>query len=96
MSTATVAAPPAQFNIAAHLLGRNAARGARPAFVDDRGTLSYAQLDDQVRRCAAGLLALGLRREERVLLAMHDSNHWPVAFLGRCMPGWCRLRSTRC
>jgi benzoate-CoA ligase len=40
-----------------------------------------------VRRCAAGLLALGLRREERVLLAMHDTNDWPVAFLGALYAG---------
>ena len=30
------------------------------------------ELDDRVRRLAAGLRAAGLRREERVLLLMHD------------------------
>jgi benzoate-CoA ligase len=87
MSTTHVAAPPPRFNVAAHLLQLNAARGARTAFVDDRASLSYAQLDERVRRCAAGLLALGLRREERVLLAMHDSVDWPVAFLGALYGG---------
>ena len=35
-----------------------------------------------MRRFAAGLRGLGLRREERVLLLMLDSSDWPVAFLG--------------
>jgi benzoate-CoA ligase len=47
------------------------------------GTLSYGQLDERARRLAAGLRALGLKREERVLLLMLDGTDWPVAFLGR-------------
>jgi benzoate-CoA ligase len=35
-----------------------------------------------VRRFAAALRALGLRREERVLLLMRDTIDWPVVFLG--------------
>ena len=34
-------------------------------------------------RCSA----LGVRREERVLLLMHDTNDWPVAFLGALYAG---------
>ena len=33
------------------------------------------------------LLAAGVRREERVLLLMHDCNDWPVAFLGSMYAG---------
>ena len=84
---AGVQPPPERFNFAAHLLARNAARGAKAAFVDDVGTLSYGALDERVRRAAAGLRALGLRREERVLLAMHDSSDWPVLFLGALYAG---------
>ena len=84
---AGVPAPEAKFNIAQHLLAGNAVRPQKAAFVDERGTLSYAGLDDSVRRLAAGLRALGLRREERVLLLMHDCNHWPVAFLGAIYAG---------
>ncbi len=82
-----VAAPPERFNFAQHLIERNAGRSARTAYVDDAGTLSYGELADAVRRCAAGLLALGLRREERVLLLMHDCTDWPVAFLGALYAG---------
>ena len=80
-------APGARFNFAAHLLQANAGRAAKAAFVDDHGSLSYGALDEQVRRCAAALRAAGVRREERVLLLMHDSCHWPVAFLGALHAG---------
>ena len=70
------------YNFAAHLLEINLARAGRTAYVDDYGSLSYGQLDEQVRRMAGLLAGLGLRQEERVLLLMHDTSHWPVAFLG--------------
>src|SRR6185436_9185309 len=79
--------PPERFNAAGHLLQLNAQRGDKLAYIDDTQRLSFAGLDDRVRRCAAGLLALGLRREERVLLLMHDSVDFPVAFLGALYAG---------
>ncbi len=79
--------PPARFNFAHHLIERNSARRDKTAFVDDHGTLSYRKLAKRLRRMAAALLALGLRREERVLLLMHDCNDWPVAFLGALYAG---------
>ena len=78
---------PAQFNFAQHLLQENAVRPEKAAFVDDFGTLTYGQLEDRVRRVAAGLRTLGLRREERVLLLMHDCNDWPISFLGAMLAG---------
>ena len=86
-STPEVAAPPARFNFAEHLLQANVARPAKAAFVDDAGTLSYAELQQRVLRVAAGLRSLGLRREERVLLLMQDCNDWPVSFLGAVYAG---------
>jgi benzoate-CoA ligase len=84
---ADVPAPPEGFNFAQHLLALNAARAGKAAFVDDTGPLSYGQLDERVRRLAAGLRALGIKREERVLLLMLDGNDWPVAFLGALYAG---------
>ena len=78
---------PEQFNFAQHLLSANAARADKTAFIDDHGAISYGQLEDRVRRVAAGLRALGIRREERVLLLMHDSCDWPVSFLGAMYAG---------
>ncbi len=89
--TAPVAGPPADlpaiFNFAAHIIRANESRGDKAAFIDDDGALSYARLADGIRRSAAGLQALGIRREERVLLLMQDCNDWPVAFLGALYAG---------
>ncbi len=79
--------PPERFNFADHLLAANAVRPDKTAFIDDAGALSYGELDARVRRMAAALRALGLRREERVLLLMHDGCDWPVAFLGAIHAG---------
>jgi benzoate-CoA ligase len=83
----TVAPLGDKFNIAAHLLGANAGRAAKAAFIDDQCTLGYGQLDERVRRVAGALRSLGLRREERVLLLMHDGCDWPVSFLGAMYAG---------
>ena len=77
-----VASLPARFNFAQHLLDANAARPAKAAFVDDAGSLSYGELAERVKRLAAGLRGLGIRREERVLLLMQDGCDWPVSFPG--------------
>jgi benzoate-CoA ligase len=86
MDTPT-ASPPERFNAASHLLRLNTQRGDKLSYIDDTHRLSFGELDERVRRCAAGLLALGLRREERVLLLMHDCVDFPVAFLGALYAG---------
>ena len=87
MSTTDVAAPAERFNFAQHLLAQNAGRPNKTAFIDDHGSVTYAEVADRVRRVAAGLRGLGLRREERVLLLMHDGADWPVSFLGAMYAG---------
>ncbi len=81
------AAPGPRFNFAQHLIDCNASRPAKIALIDDVGQLSYSELAERIRRAATGLLALGLRREERVLLLMHDSSDWVVSFLGAMYAG---------
>ena len=81
------APPGAHFNFAQHLLERNAGRPAKTAYIDDQGSLSYGELAERIRRMAAALLAAGVRREERVLLLMHDCSDWPVSFLGALYAG---------
>jgi benzoate-CoA ligase len=80
---------PRDYNAAVDLVERNlqAGRGGKAAFHDDRGSLNYAQLAERVNRFGSGLLAMGLRMEDRVLLAMHDTTDWPVAFLGAIRAG---------
>ena len=82
-----VASPPERFNFARHLIELNAGRAGKMALIDDRGSLTYGELADQVQRFAGALASLGLRREERVLLLMHDSTDWVVAFLGALHAG---------
>jgi benzoate-CoA ligase len=78
----SVTPPPAEFNFAAALFERNASRAAKLAYVDDHGAMSYGELLLHTQRFAGALRAAGVRRDERVLLAMLDNNHWPVCFLG--------------
>ena len=87
MSHPQNAAPPERFNFARHLIALNAGRAGKTALMDDAGSLSYGQLADQVQRCSAALTALGLRREDRVLLLMHDCSDWVVSFLGALHAG---------
>jgi len=82
-----IESPPATFNFAQHLLDANAGRADKAAFVDDAGAVAFGRLAERVRRLAAGLRALGIRREERVLLLMQDTTDWPVAFLGAIHAG---------
>jgi benzoate-CoA ligase len=77
-------AVPRDYNFAADVLARNlaAARAEKVAYIDGRRTLTYRQLADRVARFGAALRGLGIRREERVLLALGDTVDWPTAFLG--------------
>ncbi|MEZ5703800.1 MAG: benzoate-CoA ligase family protein [Burkholderiaceae bacterium] len=79
--------PPDRFNFASHLIELNAARADKVALIDDAGSTTYGELTEQVQRMAAALTALGLRREDRVLLLMHDSADWVVCFLGALYAG---------
>ncbi len=80
---------PRNYNAAADLIGRNlaAGRGAKAAYIDDAGQLSFAELSERVDRFGSGLLDLGLEMENRVLIAMVDTVDWPVAFLGAIKAG---------
>ena len=88
MTTSHHVPPPGEyFNFAQHLLERNRGHTAKTAYIDDQGSMGYGALFDRIRRLAAALLTSGLRREERVLLLMHDCNDWPVSFLGALYAG---------
>ncbi|MEU6642492.1 benzoate-CoA ligase family protein [Saccharomonospora sp. NPDC046836] len=72
------------FNAAEYLVGRHvtAGDGGRTAVVSNTRTLSYAELDEEVRRVAGGLRALGVRPEERVVMCMTDEVELFTAILG--------------
>jgi 4-hydroxybenzoate-CoA ligase len=62
-------------------------RGARTAFIDADGSLTYAQLHAATTRFAAGLAAAGIGREARAALLLHDTIAFPIAFWGAIRAG---------
>ncbi|MBI1396178.1 MAG: benzoate-CoA ligase family protein [Betaproteobacteria bacterium] len=75
---------PDDYNAAHDLVARNlvAGRGDKVVYVDDAGSLTYAELDARVNRFANALGELGLRMEDRVMLCLLDTIDFPTAFLG--------------
>jgi acyl-CoA synthetase (AMP-forming)/AMP-acid ligase II len=74
-----------QFRAASH--GHQPARPHKDAYLDDAGAITYGVLDDAMRKVAAALLDLGLHREERVLVCLHDTIDFPLVFLGALYAG---------
>jgi benzoate-CoA ligase family protein len=74
---------PELFNACTYLIDRHVAegRGERVAVTGPAGTLSYAGLLDLVETLAAGLRELGVRPEERVVMAASDSPDLLAAIL---------------
>nr|WP_315597798.1 benzoate-CoA ligase family protein [uncultured Cupriavidus sp.] len=89
VSDTTVAVLPARYNAADDLLTRNllAGRGAKTAYIDDMGSVSFAELDTRCRRFAAALHEAGFRRDERILLCALDTIDFPTVFLGCLLAG---------
>ena len=87
--TAPVDAVPRDYNFAADILKRNldAGRGDKTAYIDDRGSYSYAELAARVERFGHVLRSLDIRRDERVLICLTDTIDWPTAFLGAIKAG---------
>src|SRR5213080_1587572 len=77
------------YNAATDFVDANVARGRgdKVAFTDSERSLTYAQLQANSYRFAAALKALGLREENRVVLAFHDTVDYPVAFWGAIRAG---------
>jgi benzoate-CoA ligase len=80
---------PRDYNAADDLVGRHlkAGRAGKIAYIDDAGQCTFGELAERVNRFGNHLLSLGLRMEDRILIAMHDTIDWPVAFLGAIKAG---------
>ncbi len=61
--------------------------GADTALTDGKRAVSYADLDDQVRRFASGLLAMGVARAERVGIYLEKRVETVVASFGAAAAG---------
>ncbi len=77
------------FNAGAYLLDRRLQQGdgERVALHTPTRRVNYLQLDSLTRRVTAGLRALGLHRDDRVVLVMSDSVEMVAAILGAFRAG---------
>jgi benzoate-CoA ligase family protein len=79
---------PERTNASAILFDNLAAgRGERTAVTGSAGTRTYTELCADAERYGAGLLSLGLQREERVLLFLDDTPAYPAALFGAIHAG---------
>jgi benzoate-CoA ligase len=80
---------PRIYNAARDLIERNlqAGRGGKVAYIDDKGTCTYAELDKRSNKLGSALASVGLEQEQRLFICAHDSIDWPVCFLGAIKAG---------
>ncbi len=80
---------PLRFNAAEWFVGRHVreGRGGRTAIVTDDASLSYAELDDAVRRFASALRRAGVHQGDRVALILPDSPLLCIGFWGAIAAG---------
>jgi len=70
------------FNLADYFIDRHLreGRGGKTAIRCEGQSFTYAQIADQVNRAGNGLLTLGVRPTERVLLLLPDCPEFPAAY----------------
>ncbi len=80
----TVGAPGSERINASGLLDASleAGRGEKPALLTPEGAVTYGELAALTGAVAAYLSALGVQREQRVLMILDDSPAFPATFLG--------------
>jgi benzoate-CoA ligase family protein len=66
-------------------------RGDRPALMGPAGTRSYFELCAEASQWGHGLLSLGLKRGDRVLMFLDDTPAYPAAFFGAVRAGFVPL-----
>src|SRR5215471_15185899 len=65
--------------------------GERPALIGPAGHFTYSELCTEACRWGNGLLSLGLKRGDRVLLFLDDTPAYPAAFFGAVRAGFVPL-----
>jgi benzoate-CoA ligase family protein len=75
---------PRAFNVTSHFVDRNVeeGRGERTALIAGERRVTYAELAELVNRAGNALRELGVRAEERVLLALGDGVEFVAAWYG--------------
>ena len=80
---------PLKYNAAEWFVGRHVrdGRGDSLAIIDGEGELTYAKLDDGVRRFAGAIRDAGVRRDERIAFIAPDSRWLSIGFWGAIANG---------
>ena len=78
---------PREFNAADYFLNHHESRLDKPAFIDDNGATTFAELIAGVNRAANAFLAMGLQPETRIAMVMLDSVAFPFVFWGAIKAG---------
>ncbi len=80
---------PRDYNAAFDLIQRNlsAGRADKTAFIDDRRSYTYRDVDRRSNAFAHVLRELGCDIEHRILLCLHDTIDFPTTFLGAIKAG---------
>ena len=96
--------PPARFNMARYCLAQAAAQTpdktalivvsdiGRP--IDEAECWTYGELDEAVRRIAAGLLAEGFQAGDRIMIRMPNTSEYALLFFGALAAGLVPLPSS--
>lgn len=73
-----------EYNAAVDLIARNLAAGRadKPAFIDINGSHTYGDVERLSNKVANAMTAMGIRREQRVLMCMLDTVDFVAVFLG--------------
>jgi 4-hydroxybenzoate-CoA ligase len=76
--------PPQQFNAALEFIDRNLllGRGNNTAIIDEYGSYTYAKLVELINQAGNALGTLGIKKNERVAMAMLDTVNFPAVFWG--------------
>ncbi len=96
--------PPPQFNMARYCLSATAQSAPDKAAlivvsnprapVEMAECWTYGELEDAVRRVAAGLLKRGLRRGDRIMIRMGNTSHYALLFFAAIAAGLVPLPSS--
>ncbi|MEO7135697.1 MAG: benzoate-CoA ligase family protein [Vicinamibacterales bacterium] len=81
---------PQVFNAAAHFVDRNLAegRGEKVAIECADERVTYREVAERVNRFGSALRSLGIQREQRVALILHDTPAFAYAFFGAIKAGF--------
>ena len=80
---------PRPYNAVSDFVDRNVEQGAgdKLAFVEGKNTLTYGALQTATYKMANLLRSMGIKREARVAILMHDTVDWPVVYWGALRAG---------